>query len=107
MPEPGPAMTLPSETTSPSGTLGRLLAERRALIGIVGLGYVGLPLALAALRAGFSVLGFDVDPGRVAALNRGEGAFHHIPATRSDRRWPPAPSRPPATWRGSTSPTRY
>lgn len=77
--EPGSAMTLPSETTSPAGTLGRLLAERRALIGIVGLGYVGLPLALAALRAGFSVLGFDVDPGRVAALNRGEGAFHHIP----------------------------
>ncbi|GJD61582.1 nucleotide sugar dehydrogenase [Methylobacterium frigidaeris] len=65
--------------TSPSDTLGRLLSERRALIGIVGLGYVGLPLALAALRAGFPVLGFDVDPGRVAALNRGEGAFHHIP----------------------------
>jgi UDP-N-acetyl-D-glucosamine dehydrogenase len=73
MPEPGPAMPSPSETVS------RLLAERRALIGIVGLGYVGLPLALAALRAGFPVLGFDVDPGRVAALNRGEGAFHHIP----------------------------
>ena len=65
--------------TPPSETLGRLLAERRALIGIVGLGYVGLPLALAALRAGFPVLGFDVDPNRVAALNRGEGAFHHIP----------------------------
>ncbi|UHC17498.1 nucleotide sugar dehydrogenase [Methylobacterium currus] len=73
-----PSETLPSETL-PSGTLGRLLSERRALIGIVGLGYVGLPLALAALRAGFSVLGFDVDPRRVAALNRGEGAFHHIP----------------------------
>ncbi len=71
-------MTSPSETL-PSEILGRLLAERRALIGIVGLGYVGLPLALAALRAGFSVLGFDVDPSRVAALNRGEGAFHHIP----------------------------
>lgn len=77
--EHGPAMTPACETPSPSGSLGRLLAERRALIGIVGLGYVGLPLALAALRAGFSVLGFDVDPGRVAALNRGEGTFHHIP----------------------------
>ncbi|GJE02592.1 nucleotide sugar dehydrogenase [Methylobacterium isbiliense] len=55
------------------------LAGRRALIGIVGLGYVGLPLALAAVRAGFPVLGFDTNPERVAALNRGEGAFHHIP----------------------------
>ncbi|RVU21642.1 nucleotide sugar dehydrogenase [Methylobacterium oryzihabitans] len=59
--------------------IGTRLRERRALVGIVGLGYVGLPLALAALQAGFPVLGFDVDPGRVAALNRGEGAFHHIP----------------------------
>ncbi|WP_298962000.1 nucleotide sugar dehydrogenase [uncultured Methylobacterium sp.] len=59
--------------------IGARLRERRALVGIVGLGYVGLPLALAALRAGFPILGFDVDPGRVAALNRGEGAFHHIP----------------------------
>ncbi|MFE1602377.1 nucleotide sugar dehydrogenase [Methylobacterium sp. ID0610] len=59
--------------------LDRGLRERRALIGIVGLGYVGLPLALAALRTGFSVLGFDTNPERVAALNRGAGSFHHIP----------------------------
>ncbi|ACA20827.1 nucleotide sugar dehydrogenase [Methylobacterium sp. 4-46] len=59
--------------------LERRLSGGDALVGIVGLGYVGLPLALAALRAGFSVLGFDTNPERVAALNRGEGAFHHIP----------------------------
>ncbi|GJD48379.1 UDP-N-acetyl-D-glucosamine 6-dehydrogenase [Methylobacterium crusticola] len=64
---------------TPAETLAARLRERRAQIGIVGLGYVGLPLALAAVRAGFPVLGFDVDLGRVEALNRGEGAFHHIP----------------------------
>ncbi|MGY2050611.1 nucleotide sugar dehydrogenase [Methylobacterium sp. JK268] len=64
--------------TRESDVAGRI-AAREALIGIVGLGYVGLPLALAALRAGFPVLGFDIDGQRVAALNRGEGAFHHIP----------------------------
>jgi UDP-N-acetyl-D-glucosamine dehydrogenase len=56
------------------------VGARTASIGIVGLGYVGLPLALAAVRAGFPVLGFDTNPARVADLNRGEGAFHHIPA---------------------------
>lgn len=56
------------------------IRARTARVGIVGLGYVGLPLALAAVRAGFPVLGFDTNPARVADLNRGEGAFHHIPA---------------------------
>ena len=52
--------------------------RREALIGVVGLGYVGLPLSLAAAGAGFRVLGFDVNGARVAALNAGEGAFRHI-----------------------------
>jgi UDP-N-acetyl-D-glucosamine dehydrogenase len=53
-------------------------ARREATVGVVGLGYVGLPLSLAAAGAGFRVLGFDVNAARVAALNRGEGAFRHI-----------------------------
>ncbi len=57
----------------------RRIAERRALVGIVGLGYVGLPLALAAAKAGFPVLGFDIDAERVAKLNRGESFVRHIP----------------------------
>ncbi|GJE61780.1 nucleotide sugar dehydrogenase [Methylobacterium trifolii] len=52
--------------------------ERRATIGVVGLGYVGLPLALAALRAGFSVIGFDVNPERVARIGRGEPVIAHL-----------------------------
>src|SRR5260370_17231965 len=46
--------------------------ERRcAAIGVIGLGYVGLPLAIAFAQAGFTVVGFDVDRERVAVLNDG------------------------------------
>jgi len=51
---------------------------RQAKIGIIGLGYVGIPLALTAAKAGFSVLGFDIDEPRVAQLNRGESIIKHI-----------------------------
>src|SRR5215217_1024667 len=51
---------------------------RQARIGIIGLGYVGIPLALTAAKAGFSVLGFDIDEPRVAQLNRGESIIKHI-----------------------------
>lgn len=54
------------------------VASRNYIIGIVGMGYVGLPLALAALKAGYPVIGFDVDEARVALLNRGESGFKHI-----------------------------
>jgi UDP-N-acetyl-D-glucosamine dehydrogenase len=53
---------------------------RRAKIGIIGLGYVGIPLALTAAKSGFSVLGFDIDEPRVAQLNRGESIIKHIPS---------------------------
>ncbi|AWM87488.1 nucleotide sugar dehydrogenase [Microvirga sp. 17 mud 1-3] len=53
---------------------------RKARIGIVGLGYVGIPLALTAAKAGFTVLGFDIDAPRVDQLNRGESFIKHIPA---------------------------
>ena len=54
------------------------MRERRAKIGIIGLGYVGLPLALTAIRARFTVLGFDIDALRVEKLNRGETIIKHI-----------------------------
>jgi UDP-N-acetyl-D-glucosamine dehydrogenase len=53
----------------------------RATIGIVGLGYVGIPLALAAIRSGFTVLGFDVDAERVKQLNSGKSFIKHIAST--------------------------
>ncbi len=55
------------------------IEDRSCLIGIVGLGYVGLPLALAAAKARFRVLGFDINSQRVAQLNRGESFVKHIP----------------------------
>ena len=44
---------------------------RSALIGIIGLGYVGLPLAIAVARSGFHVVGFDIDPLKPERLNAG------------------------------------
>jgi UDP-N-acetyl-D-glucosamine dehydrogenase len=61
--------------------LARLM-DRSAVIGIVGMGYVGLPLALAYADAGLQVLGFDVDPAKVAHLNAGESYIEHIPSER-------------------------
>jgi UDP-N-acetyl-D-glucosamine dehydrogenase len=53
---------------------------RKTRIGIIGLGYVGLPLALLFSEAGFPVLGFDIDPEKVAALNSDRSYIHRIPA---------------------------
>jgi UDP-N-acetyl-D-glucosamine dehydrogenase len=55
------------------------IQDRKTVIGIVGMGYVGIPLALAALRQGFTVIGFDIDERRVAQLNSGQSAIKHIP----------------------------
>ncbi len=54
--------------------------EREALIGVIGLGYVGLPLVRAFADAGFRVLGFDVDPEKVETLNAGGSYIQHVPA---------------------------
>jgi len=51
-------------------------------VGIIGCGYVGLPLALRFAEAGHRVLGFDVDPAKVEKLNLGETYIQHIPATK-------------------------
>ena len=57
-------------------------AKRDLTIGILGLGYVGLPLAEAFLNAGFRVLGFDVDANKVDAILSGQSYIKHIPAER-------------------------
>ncbi len=48
------------------------------MVGVIGLGYVGLPIARAFSAVGFRVLGFDVDPVKVERLNRGESYIGHI-----------------------------
>ena len=54
------------------------IRARTFKIGIIGLGYVGIPLALAATSAGFEVLGFDIDETRVEELNKGHTSIRHI-----------------------------
>ena len=65
-----------------SASTDRLIEKirtRQATVGIVGLGYVGLPLALTAAKAGFNVLGLDIDVRRVQALNNGHSGIRHVP----------------------------
>jgi UDP-N-acetyl-D-glucosamine dehydrogenase len=56
------------------------LERRQASVGVIGLGYVGLPLAIAFNKAGFSVRGFDVDSKKVPLLKAGKSYLRHIPA---------------------------
>ncbi len=67
-------MTLPIEILSAA------LDNRTASVGVIGLGYVGLPLTFAVRRAGFSVIGFDVNPARVEGVKRGEHLINYIDA---------------------------
>jgi UDP-N-acetyl-D-glucosamine dehydrogenase len=53
-------------------------AGKTAEVGVIGLGYVGVPLALLFSRSGFSTTGFDIDPDKVAKLERGETYIRHI-----------------------------
>jgi UDP-N-acetyl-D-glucosamine dehydrogenase len=57
----------------------RRIESRQARVGIVGLGYVGLPLALLFSEERFAITGFDIDPIKVDALNRGESYIVRIP----------------------------
>lgn len=66
----------------PTATLLDRIRSRKAVVGIVGQGYVGLPLALVFNEAGFPVIGLDLDPKKVDALNRGESYIKHIGAER-------------------------
>jgi UDP-N-acetyl-D-glucosamine dehydrogenase len=58
------------------------LAKGRGTIGVVGMGYVGQPLAITAHSKGFRVVGFDIDATRVAALNDGRSTIRTIPDGR-------------------------
>ena len=58
--------------------LRQAIEARTARVGIIGLGYVGLPLAVTAANAGFPVLGFDIDARRVERINAGETMIKHI-----------------------------
>jgi len=65
-------------TSDTSVSLKQAMQNRSAVVGIVGLGYVGIPLALTAAKAGFNVLGFDIDAPRVDQINQGKSFIKHI-----------------------------
>jgi UDP-N-acetyl-D-glucosamine dehydrogenase len=62
-----------------ANSLEAKIRSQTAVVGVIGLGYVGLPLAAGFARAGFPVLGFDVDPAKLAALAADRSYIGHIP----------------------------
>jgi len=58
--------------------LKKKIHDKTAKVGVIGLGYVGLPLARAFHEAGFSVMGFDVDPVKCQMLNAGQNYLKHL-----------------------------
>jgi len=61
--------------------LRRRLAKREAKVGVLGLGYVGLPLVVEFGKAGFHVVGFDVTKGKVEAINKGTSYIPDVPTS--------------------------
>ena len=72
--EAGPALSLIAK-----------FEQKKAHVAVIGLGYVGLPLALLFARSGLRTTGFDIDPAKVEKLGRGETYIGHIPATSISR----------------------
>jgi len=68
--------------TRPKTDFDRRVASREARLGIVGLGYAGLPLAVAYAEQGFAVTGIDISEERVAAVNEGRSYLVDVPAER-------------------------
>ncbi len=80
--------------------LARRFTHRTARVAVIGLGYVGLPLAVTLAEAGYTVIGIEVDPDRVQAIRRGESYVQDVPDARlrplvAGHRSPgPAPATP-------------
>jgi UDP-N-acetyl-D-glucosamine dehydrogenase len=71
-----------SQETALENQLLSRIQNRQAKVGVVGLGYVGLPLALTFAEKGFPVFGFDVDPAKTEALDQGRSYLKHIASDR-------------------------
>src|SRR6476469_8805974 len=78
------ANSMGTDTISQGGSMkDRLLAklaDRKACVGVIGLGYVGLPLAVEFAKAGFRVIGYDVSERVASLLMRGESHIQDVPA---------------------------
>ena len=92
-----------------SGAVDRLagrIAGREAVVGVMGLGYVGLPLAVTIARAGFVVVGLDIDPEKPEHIAAGRSYIGAVMSSISSSwsarsAFPPPPTSQPlgaATW---------
>jgi UDP-N-acetyl-D-glucosamine dehydrogenase len=73
---------MPETLVEPARRLAAAIEGKTARVGVIGLGYVGLPLLLEFNRGGYPVLGFDIDRDKVARLKRGESYIAHIAQAR-------------------------
>lgn len=65
-----------------ASSLVDLFKNKKAVIGIVGLGYVGLPLGIRYSEEGYKVIGFDIDPDKTDKINSGQSYIEHIPNSK-------------------------
>lgn len=65
-----------------AASLEKKISEKTCVVGIVGLGYVGLPLAMRFSEVGLKVIGFDINATIIPKLNRGESLFSHLGGER-------------------------
>jgi UDP-N-acetyl-D-glucosamine dehydrogenase len=75
-------MLLPDKTNAQADRLGAAIASATATVGVIGLGYVGLPLAATTAEAGFATIGFDIDPEKVKLLNGGTSYIDAVSGRR-------------------------
>ena len=68
-----------------AAALRKAIEGRRARIVVIGLGYVGLPMTLTMAEKGYPVLGFDIDPSKIEALNAGRNYIQHLDGERLKR----------------------
>src|SRR5262245_66155043 len=71
-----------TKTSSLADRLMERLKLRTATVSVIGLGYVGLPLAETFAAGGFTVIGFDIDDEKIARLKAGESYIKHISSQR-------------------------
>ncbi|MFM6271363.1 MAG: NAD(P)-binding domain-containing protein, partial [Dolichospermum sp.] len=63
------------------------MINKNITVGVIGLGYVGLPLMLRCAESGFSVIGFDIDANKIDQLNQGRSYIKHIDSNRIFKIW--------------------
>ncbi len=68
-----------------AAALQEKISNKSAIVGVVGLGYVGLPLADALHTGGLGILGFDVDPSKIEMIAKGESYLKHLGADMTER----------------------